>query len=262
MKIKLSRKSNKQGFKLNEQEIQNCIDLYKYGLSVNQISKKLKISSNMIASALKRNNIKLYPRNSRKKNVLYNNKQLFIDYKNGKSLEKLSKIYSLCPQSIKKILIDKKIYQPPINKKITMSEEHLNRAIQLAGNGVPYKLISKELGYSIWIVHKSLYNVGIRRKKSKQTLSTYQAHVRRLSNKNYYLYKNLINPHNLPRGKNEYHLDHIYSVYEGFINNVPVHIVAHPLNLQMLESYSNIVKRDKSQHTLEELMIKIKNFKT
>ena len=58
---------------------------------------------------------------------------------------------------------------------------------------------------------------------------------------------------NLPRERNKYHLDHVYSIMDGFRNNVSVEIIAHPNNLQMLTEHDNIMKRDISDMLLEEL---------
>jgi hypothetical protein len=62
------------------------------------------------------------------------------------------------------------------------------------------------------------------------------------------------------RSRQGHHLDHIYSIYDGFINNVPHHIVGHVTNLQLLFSKKNQSKQSNSWHTLDELLNKIKNF--
>ena len=55
------------------------------------------------------------------------------------------------------------------------------------------------------------------------------------------------------RGPKEYHLDHKYSVFEGFKNNVPVEIIGHVCNLEMLRYDENTSKGGKCSITLEEL---------
>lgn len=55
------------------------------------------------------------------------------------------------------------------------------------------------------------------------------------------------------RGRNKYHLDHKYSVFEGFRNNIPPYIIANIRNLEMLPEAENIKKGKKCSITLEEL---------
>jgi hypothetical protein len=72
----------------------------------------------------------------------------------------------------------------------------------------------------------------------------------------YFVYKKLkwyINPDNLPRGRNQYHIDHIYSISNGFKNNVPVEILNNPFNLRMMLGIENISKLGRSDSTLTEL---------
>lgn len=74
-------------------------------------------------------------------------------------------------------------------------------------------------------------------------LEKYRANIRQLSNQNYYKYYYQINPKKLKRGYN-YHLDHIFSVMEGFRRNIPPKYIANPYNLQILPKKENISKFD------------------
>lgn len=89
--------------------------------------------------------------------------------------------------------------------------------------------------------------------KDLERISNYEAYVLRLTERNYKRYKSIINPLDLLRSRNNYHLDHIYSVMEGFRNNIPPEIIANPNNLQMLLENINIVKNDRSDISLEKL---------
>jgi len=77
----------------------------------------------------------------------------------------------------------------------------------------------------------------------------YAHKVRKLTEIIYKLNKDKINPNDYPRGvagtAGAYQLDHIYSVNKGFVNNVPVHIIAGLDNLQMLPWFENISKGTK-----------------
>ena len=56
------------------------------------------------------------------------------------------------------------------------------------------------------------------------------------------------------RSKTGYHLDHRFSVYEGFIQNIPPKIIGNISNLQMIPAKENISKATKCSITKEELL--------
>ena len=62
----------------------------------------------------------------------------------------------------------------------------------------------------------------------------------------------LINKNNNVRGS-EYHLDHRYSLYEGFINNVSPKIIGGYKNLEIIEKYKNLSKGKKCSINLNEI---------
>ena len=81
----------------------------------------------------------------------------------------------------------------------------------------------------------------------------YRAEVKYISNVNFRKFYWQINPENLKRGYNFYHLDHIYPVIEGFNNGIPPEVLANPNNLQMLWCSDNSEKSDKLNITKKEL---------
>ena len=52
--------------------------------------------------------------------------------------------------------------------------------------------------------------------------------------------------------------DHMYSVKDGFLNNVDPKIIAHPANCRLIRQGDNASKKDKSCITLEQLLERIK----
>lgn len=56
------------------------------------------------------------------------------------------------------------------------------------------------------------------------------------------------------RGKSDYHLDHKYSITQGFLNNIPPEIVGSVYNIEMLYHKDNIKKNSKCSITKEELL--------
>lgn len=85
----------------------------------------------------------------------------------------------------------------------------------------------------------------------------YYIFVRALSEKNYDIFRSQINPKSLKRSWKANHVDHIYSVSQGFKDRINPFWVAHPCNLQMLKAKENKKKNSKCGHTLSELLQKI-----
>jgi len=56
------------------------------------------------------------------------------------------------------------------------------------------------------------------------------------------------------RGRNQYHLDHKFSIYEGYKNNINPKLLSHNENLQMIPERKNIQKGSKCSITLQELL--------
>ena len=73
----------------------------------------------------------------------------------------------------------------------------------------------------------------------------YNKEILKLSEYQYRKYKHLVDPFDM-RGPT-YHLDHIYSRYHGFINDIPVNIIADISNLRILSASDNL-KKSKSSH--------------
>lgn len=79
----------------------------------------------------------------------------------------------------------------------------------------------------------------------KESFEKYRDSIRKISNENFVKFYYKINPTNLKRG-NDYHLDHIISIYEGFINNIPIEYIASPNNLRIISAIENRKKGVKS----------------
>jgi hypothetical protein len=83
----------------------------------------------------------------------------------------------------------------------------------------------------------------------------YRRRVYGLTEQCYRRYKSMINPQKLQRGRNKYHLDHKYSVLEGFKNNIIPYVIANPSNLEMLKEKDNIAKDYRCSITRDELFM-------
>lgn len=52
----------------------------------------------------------------------------------------------------------------------------------------------------------------------------------------------------------EYHLDHIYSIHYGFINNIPPYIIGHKNNLRLLSALENSSKNKRCDITIDDIL--------
>ena len=84
-----------------------------------------------------------------------------------------------------------------------------------------------------------------------RSFKQYNAAVRYYTNKIYQQNKLVLDPHSL-RSK-EWVLDHIYSVYDGYRNSVPIETLCHPANLRLIAKTQNSSKGPTSIVTLDEL---------
>lgn len=81
----------------------------------------------------------------------------------------------------------------------------------------------------------------------------YKKRAYRIMESNYKKYKYIINPKNLPRSRDKYHIDHRYSILNGFKHNVPEEILSHPFNLVMMYYKDNLNKKDRCSITKKQL---------
>ena len=90
--------------------------------------------------------------------------------------------------------------------------------------------------------------------KDKTEYENYYRHVWRISNQQYKLYKDKINPENLQRSL-KYHLDHKYSIQQGWQNDVSADVIGGWKNLQIIEGKANRQKGNRCEFTLSVLLL-------
>lgn len=80
--------------------------------------------------------------------------------------------------------------------------------------------------------------------KDKTDYENYRRKVWRISNQQYKLYKDKVNPENHPRSL-KYHLDHKYPIQQGWVNGKTAEEIGNWTNLQILEGIANRKKGNK-----------------
>jgi len=83
-------------------------------------------------------------------------------------------------------------------------------------------------------------------KDDLENFNIYKEAAYNLTNRIYKKYKSYINPNNYKRGKYSNHLDHIYSVIDGFNNNVSIEVISNPNNLRLISAKENNSKNGNS----------------
>jgi len=111
-----------------------------------------------------------------------------------------------------------------------------------------------------WICSKCFYDsIGMNLTDEElKEFKKYSKQVRGLTAKNYRLYKKIINPKNLITGKSTYHVDHKYSICEGYRNNVDFRVISSKENLEIIKANENLKKNINCSISLNELLSKTK----
>lgn len=170
---------------------------------------------------------------------------------------------------LKKYGVDHPSKNPEIQKKMsaawrTKSSDEIaiiqtKKSITLMKTyGVSNPSHSKEI---IDKIHKVRIANGTRIELDLQSYENYKKYkklVRYYSNRSYNEYREHIDPTNV-RGK-DWHLDHIFSIFEGFKRNISPKIIGHVSNLQLISSLSNLRKQEKCHKTEQDLFEDYNNF--
>ena len=88
----------------------------------------------------------------------------------------------------------------------------------------------------------------------------YYFEVNKFTRLAYREFKNIINPDNILFKNRQFGIDHIYSKFDGFRNNISPIIIAHPCNLRVITTSQNSRKNYRSDQTLEDLLKSIEVF--
>lgn len=88
----------------------------------------------------------------------------------------------------------------------------------------------------------------------KEDIEIYYSKVREITNKNFKEnYYEITENETIKRNK-ENHLDHIYSIHYGFINNIPPYIIGHRNNLRLIPRSENSSKNKRCDITIDEIL--------
>lgn len=131
-------------------------------------------------------------------------------------------------------------------------------------------IICKEHGEFEQIAYDHMSGIGCSKCRVNKLLSTkvkkglikssdqcsefekYKNSVWSVTEKNYRLYKNVLDP--LSMRSIEFNLDHIFSIQQGFTNNIDPTIIGNYTNLRIIPALENRNKHSKCDKTIEQLI--------
>lgn len=97
-------------------------------------------------------------------------------------------------------------------------------------------------------------NGFIKSDEEKGAQQIYYDKVAEITKKNWIEHFYKINPRKLTRSFDEYHLDHVFSIIEGFENDILPEIIGHWTNLRLIPKLENIRKQRRSDKSIEQLI--------
>ncbi len=262
---------------LDENEI---IKQYVSGVSIFKLRIIFNTSKERIEEILIGNNVYIENRDKIKKEFISSEIELIKDYYLNKNLscEKIGKYFGISKVPIKNLLKNMGLLKQGISNgiKINLTNEEKDKIKYLYLK--EYKNceeIGKILGLTSSFINKYLSTVDYRRNKSdsvaislaKQYGHNYDDYINNLSE--YKKYKRLVykitNQQNIntlinfdKRGLTghigAYHLDHKYSIVEGFKNSINPEIIGNIKNLEFIPWEDNLKKKNKCSITRTELI--------
>lgn len=263
----------------SKEEIDNIIKDYQNGIPLSKLRVIYKRKKENIKSLLMENNIFIEGRDKLKKDF---NKEIIEEilnyYQKGIGSEKISKIYGVSKVPILRILKENNVLQKGYSngKKIILTEEQKEKIKDLyVDNYKNSEEISKIMNLNKSFIEQILSKSNYRRNRSQGTSIGL---VKRFSGINYNEYINNLSEfkkykrkvtsvtkkqpiHNLvnfeKRGisgiDGNYHLDHKFSIVEGFKQKISPWVIGNFINLEFIPWEENIKKRTKCSINEKEL---------
>jgi len=264
----------------SNEEINEIINLYKNGMSFTKIGKELNRQKNRIKEILIDRNVWIENRDINKQefSIIEINKINTL-YQSGLSIKKISDKLNIGVSSTKRILKDGGILRSGTSNgtKLILTEKEENKIKELyLKNYSSIGEISNETGLTESFIDKYLTRCGYRRDRR---LGNSIGAVKKYGNMNYneYLLKlpeyvkykrvviSITNKQQLDTLSNynkrgisgidgAYHLDHKYSITEGFRNNIKPEIIGNINNLEFIPWEENLAKKNKCSITITQLL--------
>lgn len=177
-------------------------------------------------------------------------KMTFNHFKNGHRCLKCSGKEKIDYSVVKEIVESKDI--------ILLSTEYINKKNKLTlqcknGHVFEKSFVDVERTKGILCPVCKENNNKYRKRYFSDDFHKYELLVRKLTKRTYKKYEKYINPNEKVISILHNHLDHKYSIYQGFIDCIPPYIISSKYNLEVIKGDINLVKGHKCSITKEEL---------
>jgi transposase len=261
--------------------INEVVKQYKDGVSVSKIANTLKISKRNIKTILVEKNVYSENRDGIKKMFNeYDINDIINKYVNeGLSCEVIGRYYNISKVPISRILKEKGLLRIGLSngRKIKLTDEQINLIKKLYIK--EYKSgeeISKIMNLGKPFIEKFINKSGFRRNKSEGASiglvkrfrkSNYNDYINSLSDFKKYKKKVISVTNKQPISKllnfdkrgvsgvdGNFHLDHKFSIVEGFIQNISPSIIGNIKNLEFISWEENVKKRTNCSINIKELI--------
>jgi transposase len=266
---------------LTEIDINEIVSLYKSGMSFTKIGIKLHKQKNTIKNILIEKNIWVESRDKLKKefNNIDINKIINLYLVDESSCNEIGKIFGVSKTPIQQLLKNLGILRigksDGVKINLTEEQECIIKKMYLV-EYKSYSEISKKTKLSKSFIQNYLYKIGQRRTKSEGAsvggvkkyrnvlysdylaqlpeYEKYRKKVLSITNKQPISMLENYNKRGTYKNSESYHLDHKFSIMEGFKNNILPEIIGDIKNLEFLPWKENLKKRAKCSITINELI--------
>lgn len=260
--------------------VNKIVKLYENGNSFSKISTMVNIKRDNVKKILIDKSVWVENRDNLKKIFTSNEVRNIVEkYNDGFSLQKISELYGVSKGPIKRILKSENLLRDGYSdgKKIVLSNDRVTSIMNLYLNDFKTsKEIADQLGLKKSFIDKHLTNSGYRRNRSEGSsvglvfryrgikyndyikiiddLKKYKSEVMKVTRQQPICILSNYDKRR-PSGVNgSYHLDHKFSISEGFKNNISPIIIGDIKNLEFIPWEENLKKRTKCSITIKELI--------
>jgi predicted DNA-binding protein YlxM (UPF0122 family)/transposase-like protein len=260
--------------------VNNIVKLYEDGNSFSKISSMVNIRRDNVKKILMDKNVWVEKRDNIKKDFSSDDVDNIVKkYGEGLSLQKISDLYGVSKSPIKRILKAKNLLRDGYSdgKKIELSDDQITNIRNFYLNDFETSdEIADKLGLRKSFIDKYLANCGYRRNRSEGSsvglvsryrgikyndylkiiddLKKYKSEVMKITRQQPICKLLNYDKRGASGIDGSYHLDHKFSISEGFKNNISPKIIGDIKNLEFIPWEENVRKRTKCSITIKELI--------
>ena len=243
-------KKGKSVSKRKEYSEEEIINLYKSGKSANQIGRKMNLSQSTILKVIRKSDVEMRNFSDYEYGDVETHQKMKKLYLSGKSLMEVADELNVSYTNTHRVLSEFGVIRTELEYKSNVGKtisEKVKEKIKIT------KQIRKERGdYDHIYLERTGYTYE-EFKKIQPKFRKYRQEVRSVTNSQSLHELDNYDKRGVSGQDGAYHLDHIYSVADGFQNNVPAEIVGNISNLKMIPWEMNLLKNSNSWITLNEL---------